>query len=261
MFRWLGRMTWTKLRRGAHRRPCSTGVPPPAFPERVPRPPAHTGRWLAASAVAALLLAGQAPAPLPRHAGGRPGLRPGGARRSTRASAWPLYPAWPLEAYEIRDSKAIAEKSAPGALDIVAEIAVTGRQPVGLPMVRVVLRDRWSNPVASGVFEPAHYLAEAAGQSKRLRTRLVDSRRDQPEGSRFCGAGLRTRRLHPQSQARPAMQDPRAIRSDIERCQVLAAQTRSREIFTDGRGHVRRSLFARSCLRVHALVSETQTPV
>jgi hypothetical protein len=27
-------------------------------------------------------------------------------------------------------------------------------------MVRVVLRDRWSNPLASGVFDPAAYLAQ-----------------------------------------------------------------------------------------------------
>jgi predicted Zn finger-like uncharacterized protein len=138
---------------------------PPPFMERVQRPLAHTGRWLAASAAAALLLGGQLlhhyRDTLAADAAYGPAVRSLYARLGEA-----LYPAWPLEAYEMRDSKAIAEKSAPGALDIVAEIAVTGRQPVGLPMVRVVLRDRWSSPVASGVFEPGQYLAGPQAQSK-----------------------------------------------------------------------------------------------
>ena len=74
-----------------HRRPCSTGAAPPPFAERAPRPPAHTGRWLAASAVAALLLGRPGPAPLPRHPRGGPGLRPGGPRtlRPPRLAALP----------------------------------------------------------------------------------------------------------------------------------------------------------------------------
>lgn len=72
-----------------------------------------------------------------------------------------LSPQWPLGAYEIRDARAIAGNTRPDALDMVAEIAIAGTEPVGLPLLRVVLRDRWNNTVASGVFEPAQYLAEA----------------------------------------------------------------------------------------------------
>ena len=139
--------------------------PPPAFPERAPRPPPHTGRWLAAGAVAALVLAGQALHSVRDALAADPNYGPQ-VRDLYARLGWPLYPAWPLDSYDIRDTKAIAEKSGPGALDIVAEIAVTGRQPVGLPMVRVVLRDRWSNAVASGVFDSAHYLAEAPAPSQ-----------------------------------------------------------------------------------------------
>ncbi len=139
--------------------------PPPAFPEPAMRPPAHSGRWLAASAVAALALAAQA-ANYSRDAlAADPGY--GAIVRDVYGRLGvPLHPAWPLDGYEIRGAKAIAENSAPGALDIVAEIAVTGPQPVGLPLVRVLLRDRWSNAVASGVFDAASYLAEAAPASR-----------------------------------------------------------------------------------------------
>jgi hypothetical protein len=139
--------------------------PPPAFPERVPQPPAHTVRWLAASLLAAALLGGQVVHYFRDALAADPDYGPAILGLYGRMGQ-PLYPTWPLDAYEIRDAKAIAERSAPGALDIVAEIAVTGRQAVGLPMVRVVLRDRWSNPIASGVFDPPRYLAQAEGQGQ-----------------------------------------------------------------------------------------------
>jgi predicted Zn finger-like uncharacterized protein len=139
--------------------------PPPAFPERVPRPPAHTFRWLTACLLAAALLGGQVIHHFRDALAADPDYGPAILGVYGRLGQ-PLYPAWPLDAYEIRDAKAIAERSAPGALDIVAEIAVTGRQAVGLPLVRVVLRDRWSNPIASGVFDPARYLAQAETQGQ-----------------------------------------------------------------------------------------------
>jgi hypothetical protein len=146
----------------------SEGVPPksatvldwePAstFPERPPRPPPHTARWLTLSLLAALALGAQFLHYRRDALAAHPGY--GDAVRALYDRlGQPLHPAWPLDAYEIRDAKAIAENSSPGALDIVAEIAVAGTQPVGPPLVRVVLRDRWSNPVASGTFDAASYL-------------------------------------------------------------------------------------------------------
>jgi len=69
-----------------------------------------------------------------------------------------LYPDWPLDAFEVTGTEAIAGRSNQDALDVLANIIVIGRQPVGLPLIRIVLRDRWSNPVASRVFAPNEYL-------------------------------------------------------------------------------------------------------
>lgn len=139
--------------------------PPPSFSKAPPRAPAHTLRWLAACMVAAIVLAGQAAHHFRDRLAADP--RYGDLVRTAYARlGQPVYPEWPLTAYEIRGVKAIVENSGPGALDIVAEIAVTGPQPVGLPLVRVVLRDRWTTPVASGVFQPGDYLAEATSATR-----------------------------------------------------------------------------------------------
>lgn len=70
-----------------------------------------------------------------------------------------LYPEWPLDAFYIRRSEALAGGSSPNALDISAAVEVTGAQPVGLPLVRVTLRDQWANTVGRRVFLPEEYLA------------------------------------------------------------------------------------------------------
>ncbi|TFG87824.1 MAG: DUF3426 domain-containing protein [Chromatiales bacterium] len=72
----------------------------------------------------------------------------------------PLWPAWNLQAYEIRNYEAIADRSSRGALDILARIAVVGDDRVGLPLVRVTLTDRFGQPLGSRVFEPDEYLGK-----------------------------------------------------------------------------------------------------
>lgn len=144
---------------------------PPAQPEAVldwgpepvfnpPRKRSRSGLWFAAALFAAIALAAQAVhyfrddlAADPRYSEL--------LHKTYQRLGLTLSPQWPLAAYEIRDARAIAGNSRPDALDMVAEIAIAGTQPVGLPLLRVVLRDRWNNTVASGVFEPAQYLAEA----------------------------------------------------------------------------------------------------
>lgn len=69
-----------------------------------------------------------------------------------------LYPEWELNAFEVRGTEAVAGDSESSALNILANILVVSDQPVGMPMVRVVLHDRWSDPVASGIFQPTDYL-------------------------------------------------------------------------------------------------------
>jgi len=70
----------------------------------------------------------------------------------------PLYPDWPLDAFEVTGTEAIAGREHQNALDVLANVVVLGRQPIGLPLIRIVLRDRWTNPVASRVFTPDEYL-------------------------------------------------------------------------------------------------------
>lgn len=92
----------------------------------------------------------------------------------------PLYPEWPLEAYRVRRAEAIAGGSAPDSLDITAAVETSGSGMLGLPLVRVALRDQWANVVASRVFEPEHYLAAempdvvAAGTRIPVRLSVVD---------------------------------------------------------------------------------------
>jgi predicted Zn finger-like uncharacterized protein len=69
-----------------------------------------------------------------------------------------LLPDWNLNAYEVRGSEAVAGATTRGALDVLARIAVVGTQPVGLPMVRVSLHDRFSKSLGSRVFTPDEYL-------------------------------------------------------------------------------------------------------
>ncbi len=70
-----------------------------------------------------------------------------------------LYPAWSIDAYEIRGSEAVVGETGPEVMDIRTQIAAVGDYPVELPLLRVVLRDRWSNPVAVRNFTPAEYAA------------------------------------------------------------------------------------------------------
>lgn len=69
-----------------------------------------------------------------------------------------LLPNWNLHAYEVRGSEAVAGATTPGALDVLARIAIVGPEPVGLPMVRVTLHDRFAKSLGGRVFSPDEYL-------------------------------------------------------------------------------------------------------
>jgi hypothetical protein len=56
----------------------------------------------------------------------------------------------------------VAGRTAPSVLDIIARLTITGDHAVGLPLIRVELKDRWSNPVASRIFSSDEYLREPA---------------------------------------------------------------------------------------------------
>jgi len=69
----------------------------------------------------------------------------------------PLYPAWDLSAYEIRGSEAISGESGSGILDIRAQLAITSAAPMGEPLIKVILKDRWGKEVSSRIFTPDEY--------------------------------------------------------------------------------------------------------
>ncbi|MDH3976987.1 MAG: DUF3426 domain-containing protein [Gammaproteobacteria bacterium] len=71
-----------------------------------------------------------------------------------------VYPDWPLNAYEVSGTEAVAGKAGQNTLNINANVIVAGKQRVGLPMIRIELRDRWAAPVASRVFHPDEYLTD-----------------------------------------------------------------------------------------------------
>lgn len=82
----------------------------------------------------------------------------GPLQRAYAAAGLSLWPAWDLRSYELRSSEAVADRSSPGALDILGRIVVVGNDRVGLPLVRVTLRDRFAESLGSRVFQPAEYL-------------------------------------------------------------------------------------------------------
>jgi len=83
-------------------------------------------------------------------------------QRTYAALGLPLWPAWDLRSYELRSSEAVADRSSPGALDILGRIAVVGNDRVGLPLVRVTLRDRFGESLGTRVLQPAEYLGRNA---------------------------------------------------------------------------------------------------
>ena len=79
-------------------------------------------------------------------------------RQAYALAGQPLYPDWSLtDSYEIRGSEAVVGESGTNIMDIRAQIAAVGEHATGLPRLRVVLRDRWANPVAASDFSPAEY--------------------------------------------------------------------------------------------------------
>lgn len=123
-------------------------------------PPAETGRhwgYTAGSVLAALLLVMQLLHLQRDELATHPSLTEP-LRRTYAALGMPLWPAWDLRSYEMRNSEAVADRSSTGALDILGRIAVVGSDRVGLPLVRVTLRDRFGESLGSRVFQPAEYL-------------------------------------------------------------------------------------------------------
>jgi predicted Zn finger-like uncharacterized protein len=124
--------------------------------------------WLSCIVVLGLLLAGQ----IVHYNRDSLAASPQYGEKIRQVYSWldlPLYPRWSIEDYEIRGSEAVVGETGADVMDIRTQIAAIGEHEVGLPLLRVILRDRWSNPVAQRMFSPIEYaLAEDLPQNQLL---------------------------------------------------------------------------------------------
>jgi hypothetical protein len=109
-----------------------------------------------------------------------------------RALHLDLTPGWELHAYEIRQWGVVTDAASPGALKVRASITNRAEFPQPLPLLKLVLEDRWGEQVRAREFEPAEYLDQgvapdrmiASGQQANATIVIVDPGPD-AEGFRF----------------------------------------------------------------------------
>jgi predicted Zn finger-like uncharacterized protein len=152
--------------RPAERRASVAELPPlwqdrPAWPPAAEEPARRSWPWAVGSLVLALALGAQVLIQQRDELATHPEYGPR-IRAAFEAVGLSVYPAWNLSAYTVRGSEAVAGRTAPGALDVIANIAITGNEPVGLPIIRVTLRDRWNEAIGTRAFSARDYLDPAS---------------------------------------------------------------------------------------------------
>ncbi|HTB65486.1 MAG TPA: zinc-ribbon and DUF3426 domain-containing protein [Steroidobacteraceae bacterium] len=81
-----------------------------------------------------------------------------------RSLGQPLEPRWDVASYEIRQLGASTDGAAPGDLVVRASISNRAKRVQPLPLLRVVMQDRFGNRVAGRDLQPAEYLGRGAPQ-------------------------------------------------------------------------------------------------
>ena len=76
----------------------------------------------------------------------------------------PLEPRWDIASYEIRQLGASTDATAPGDLVVRASISNRAKRVQPLPLLRVVMQDRFGNRVAARDLPPTEYLGRGAPQ-------------------------------------------------------------------------------------------------
>jgi predicted Zn finger-like uncharacterized protein len=74
----------------------------------------------------------------------------------------PLEPRWDIASYEVRQLGASTDGAAPGDLVVRASISNRAQRVQPLPLLRVVMQDRFGNRVAARDLQPAEYLGPGA---------------------------------------------------------------------------------------------------
>ena len=82
----------------------------------------------------------------------------GGLSAIYAALGMPVTPRWDLSAYEVRQLGAVAGVPRPGTLTVRASIKNTATVSQPLPLLRVIVQDRFGNRVAARDVTPAAYL-------------------------------------------------------------------------------------------------------
>jgi predicted Zn finger-like uncharacterized protein len=154
----------------------------PPFGAR-PEPSTRRRRWNAAALIALLALGAQTVHHYRAEVAANPTFGP----MLQQTYAWlgaEVHPRWDVQQYRIVDWIATAEPNARGlgSLKITAHIENQGplRQPY--PAVRLRLKDRWEEAVASRLFSPVEYLPSATpldrlmspGETARAEIEIVD---------------------------------------------------------------------------------------
>lgn len=120
--------------------------------------------------------------------------------RTYAALGRPITPRWNVKAYEVRQLGAVISPADPGALTVRASIENTAARRQPLPLLRVMVQDRFGNVVAARDVSPRAYLPPAAA------------------GHRWLGAGQRV-------DAQVALADPgtSVVGFEIDACLADAA--------------------------------------
>jgi hypothetical protein len=82
-----------------------------------------------------------------------------------RAIGVSLVPRWDMDAYEVRQLGAVAGSDTPGQLTVRASVKNGAQNSQPLPLLRVVVQDRFGNRVAARDVPPAVYASRRAAQA------------------------------------------------------------------------------------------------
>lgn len=146
-------------------------APAPALPDAAPEPeqdafaPASRASrarlaWTAAAAALALILALQ----IVNHYRDRLATEPsllGPLSRVYSALGIALVPHWDVRSYDVHQLGATIAGSDPQELVVRASVKNTARKPLPMPLLRVILQDRFGNNIAARDVRPHAYLPES----------------------------------------------------------------------------------------------------